>query len=298
VHLLARSAQSSKKGGTSEVPTKLRAVISRSATYLDRIVEAHRQAAAQDQRNLSELSDQASAVLGSSRGFRAALKEPGLSVIAEIKRRSPSKGALNVDLDAAALAATYEGGGAGCLSVLTDVDHFGGSIADLQSARAATTIPVLRKDFTVSLADIYDARIMGADCILLIAAALSDDELLSFHTCAVGLQLDVLVEIHDEMELQRALKVGATLVGVNQRDLHTFAVDHDRARRVGRAMPDTVVRVAESGVRGPDDAASLAEAGFDAVLVGESVVTSHDPGKAVRALRNATQAKGVPNVSC
>jgi indole-3-glycerol phosphate synthase len=209
-------------------------------------------------------------------------------VIAEIKRRSPSKGALNADLDAAEVGAAYANGGAACLSVLTDEAHFGGSVEDLQVARASSGLPVIRKDFTVCEADIYDARIMGADCVLLIAAALSDEELAFFHECAQDVGLDVLVEIHDENELLRALGIGSTLVGVNQRDLKTFQVDHARALRVGRAMPESVVRVAESGVRGPADAASLAAAGFDAVLVGESLVTQADPGAGVRALRLAS----------
>ncbi len=259
----------------------------RRATYLDRIVEAHRVAAANDARDLAELRSSAEACTLETRNFRAALQAPGLSVISEIKRRSPSKGDLFAGLDPQVLAKQYESGGAACLSVLTDVDHFGGSVDDLQQARSAVSLPVIRKDFTVSEADIYDARLMGADAVLLIAAALSDDELLRFHTLAESLTLSVLVEIHDEAELERALAVGATLVGVNQRDLHTFAVDHERAIRVGQAMPASVVRVAESGVRGPEDAASLASAGFDAILVGESLVTSGDPEAGVRALREA-----------
>jgi indole-3-glycerol phosphate synthase len=256
----------------------------RPATYLDRIVDAHRAEAANDPRNLAELAAAAQAHPSPTRGFRRALQAPGLSVIAEIKRRSPSKGALNADLDPGSMAIAYETGGAACLSVLTDVDHFGGSISDFQAARNSCSLPVIRKDFTVCLADVYDTRLMGADCVLLIAACLSDDELGTFHQAGVDVGMDVLVEIHDELELARALAVGATLVGVNQRDLVTFAVDHERALRVGRSMPSDLVRVAESGVRGPEDAASLAGAGFDAVLVGESIVTSGDPAASVAAL--------------
>ena len=261
-------------------------VTSGQATYLDRIVAVHREAAANDTRNTAALIRQASAKIEPTRGFRAVLTQSGLSVIAEVKRRSPSKGALNADLDPAQLGVRYAAGGAACLSVLTDEAHFGGSVADLQAARASSGLPVLRKDFTVCEADVCDARLMGADCVLLIAAALSDSELERFHRLAIQLGLDVLVEIHDEAELVRAMAVGATLVGVNQRDLHTFAVDHDRARRVARAIPDTVVRVAESGVRNVADAQSLADAGFHAVLVGESLVTSDDPESAVRSLRS------------
>lgn len=286
----ARQALETHPGVGAEAKYAVR-VTSGQATYLDQIVDAHRRAAALDQRPLNELLENAKANTESPRGFRRALGSPGLSVIAEIKRRSPSKGALNAELDPTSLSQTYAQGGAACLSVLTDEAHFGGSVSDLQLARSATQLPVLRKDFTVSEADVCDARLMGADCVLLIAAALTDDELGRFHQLATELGLDVLVEIHDEAELSRALAVGATMVGVNQRDLHTFAVDHDRARRVGRAIPDTVVRVAESGVRGPADAASLAQAGFDAVLVGESLVTSADPAAAVRALRESCDEK-------
>jgi indole-3-glycerol phosphate synthase len=194
---------------------------------------------------------------------------------------------LAPDLDPAILAGQYLAGGASALSVLTDVDWFGGSPEDLAAARAAVPLPVLRKDFTVCENDVADARLMGADCVLLIVAALSQTELAAFHALAVELGLDVLVEVHDEPELERALEVGATVIGVNQRDLVTFQVDTDRAVRMAPLMPAGVVRVAESGVRGPDDAARLAEAGYHAVLVGESLVTSGDPRGGVAALRAA-----------
>jgi indole-3-glycerol phosphate synthase len=194
---------------------------------------------------------------------------------------------LNIGLDAAVLAGQYERGGATCLSVLTDVEFFGGSVADLQTARAACSLPVLRKDFTVSAHDVCDARIMGADCVLLIAAALSTDELVRFHRLAIEVGLDVLVEIHDERELEAALAADATMVGVNQRDLVTFQVDHERALRMAGVIPDGVVKVAESGVRGRDDAAALHAAGYQAVLVGETLVTSTDPADSVRLLRGA-----------
>lgn len=257
------------------------------ATYLDRILAAHRETAALDPRTVETLLN---AITGAPkpRGFRAALAATdGLGVIAEVKRRSPSKGALAPDLDPAALASSYEGGGATCLSVLTDVDFFGGSPDDLAAARAAVRLPVLRKDFTVAEHDVLDARRMGADAVLLIAAALDDEELRAFHDLALEIGLDALVEIHDEAELERALEVGATLIGVNQRDLVTFEVDTDRAVRMAPLMPEGVVRVAESGVRGPDDAARLADAGYHAVLVGESLVTSDDPGAGVAALKSA-----------
>ncbi len=224
------------------------------ATYLDGIVAAHRESAARDERDLRVLTEAARRA-GPSRGFARALRSEGLSVIAEIKRRSPSKGALTPDdLDPALLAKAYQQGGAACLSVLTDADYFGGSADDLARARAAVDVPVLRKDFTVGVRDVCDARLMGVDAVLLIAAVLSDEELARCHDLTAELGLDALVEVHDEPELDRALAVGATLVGVNQRDLSTFEVDHDRALRMASAMPAGVVKVAESGVRGAADA--------------------------------------------
>lgn len=257
------------------------------ATYLDAILERHRAAAADDTRSVAELRRQADAQ-PPTRGFRAALAGvDGLGVIAEVKRRSPSKGDLFAGLDPATLAADYARGGATCLSVLTDAESFGGSADDLRAARDGCALPVLRKDFTVAERDIHDARIMGADAILLIAAALDDIELRDFHGLATEVGLDALVEIHDEAELERAEAVGALLIGVNQRDLVTFEVDHDRATRMAKLFPEGVVSVAESGVRGPDDAGSLARAGYDAVLVGESLVTSGDPAGGVASLRAA-----------
>jgi indole-3-glycerol phosphate synthase len=255
-----------------------------AATYLDRILERHRERAAADTRSIERLLDEARA-MEPARGFRAALGgREQLGVIAEIKRRSPSKGDLNAGLDPAEMAATYERGGAACLSVLTDAEHFGGSVADLRAARTACALPVLRKDFTVSECDVLDARIMGADCVLLIAAALGPAELASFHALAVDVGLDVLVEIHDERELEHAIAADAALIGVNQRDLVTFQVDHERAVRMAGEIPDQAIKVAESGVRGADDARSLRRAGYDAVLVGETLVTSSDPAATIAEL--------------
>ncbi len=257
-----------------------------AATYLDKILDHHRAVAAVDVRPIDQLIEQARA-MPAARGFSAALAgRDRLGVIAEIKRRSPSKGDLNAGLDPAEMAATYERGGAACLSVLTDVEHFGGSVDDLRAARAACSLPVIRKDFTVSERDVLDARIMGADCVLLIAAALDPAELAGFHALAVDVGLDVLVEIHDERELEQALEVDATLIGVNQRDLVTFQVDHERAVRMAAVIPDHAVKVAESGVRGAGDARSLWGAGYHAILVGETLVTSDDPALTISALRN------------
>lgn len=258
-----------------------------TTTYLDEIVARHRRTAASDDRDPIAAARAVSG-LDDPRPFATALATAdGLGVIAEVKRRSPSKGALFADLDPATLARQYASGDATCLSVLTDGPSFGGSPDDLAAARAAVELPVIRKDFTVGPLDVIDARAMGADAVLLIAAVLDDAELAECHAVAADLGLDALVEVHDEPELERALAVGASLIGVNQRDLVTFAVDHERAVRMAAAFPAGVVSVAESGVRGPDDAAALADAGYDAVLVGESLVTSGDPGAAVQALRHA-----------
>ncbi len=254
-------------------------------TYLDRILAAHRRAATVDHRPVDELVSAARAA-GPARGFRAALASAeDMAVIAEVKRRSPSKGPLVADLDPAALAAAYDAGGATALSVLTDGEFFGGSAADLAAARAACSLPALRKDFTVVPADVADARIMGADAVLLIAVALDDAELADLHVLAADVGLDALVEVHDEHELDRALEVGATLIGVNQRDLVTFAVDTERAVRLASRIPAGVVAVAESGVTRGEDVRRLADAGYHAVLVGEALVTALDPAAAVTALR-------------
>ncbi len=257
------------------------------ATYLDRILAHHRAIAESDHRSIEDLTAEATA-MRPTRGFGRALRNQStLAVIGEIKRRSPSKGNLFADLDPAVVAKAYEAGGASCLSVLTDAPHFGGSVDDLQAARNACSLPVLRKDFTVSERDVLDARIMGADCVLLIAAALRRNELLAFHELATRVGLDALVEIHDEAELEMALEVNATIVGVNQRDLVTFQVDHERAVRMAGLIPATILRVAESGVRDRRDAQSLRDAGYDAVLVGESLVTAADPAAAMAELRVA-----------
>ncbi len=258
-----------------------------TVTYLDRILADHRAEADADDRSLEELIEMARRA-AVPRGFEAALRSaPSLGVIAEIKRRSPSKGDLAPDLDPGQLARAYRDGGAACCSVLTDNAYFGGSPEDLRKARSAVDMPILRKDFTVAATDVADARIMGADAVLLIVAALDDAELADFSALAAELDLDVLVEVHDEAEAERAVAVGATLIGVNQRDLVTFEVDTDRAVRVAASLPPDILRVAESGIGGPNDIPALVAAGFDAVLVGESLVRSGEPRASVRALIEA-----------
>ena len=255
------------------------------ATYLDKILAAHRQAAGQDGRDLAQLITAAERCPPTRRFEPALHAGPDVAVIAEIKRRSPSKGPLAPDLEPDIVAKAYAGSGAACLSVLTDQDFFGGSAEDLARARDAVELPVLRKDFTVCAGDVCDARLMGADAVLLIVGALSAGELVELVGLSRRLQLDALVEVHDEAEAEAALAAGASMIGVNQRDLVTFEVDTHRAVRVAGHLPDGVTRVAESGIRSPDDVLRLADAGFDAVLVGEALVTAADPAVALAALR-------------
>ena len=255
--------------------------------YLDGILAQHREVASRDSRSLSGLIE-ATRTISNSRGFAKRLIEDSknaLAVIAEIKRRSPSRGLLSHDLEPKVIAEQYKNAGASCISVLTDSDFFGGSVDDLKSARGAVDLPVLRKDFAVSLNDICDAKLRNADCILLIVAALNKVELAEFHNFALELGLDVLVEIHDEPELDLALEVGAKMIGVNQRNLKTFEVDQQRAVRIAKKIPSNVVRVAESGVRTRDDALQLRDAGYHAVLVGESLVTSKNIAMTLDELR-------------
>jgi indole-3-glycerol phosphate synthase len=252
-------------------------------SYLADILTAHRQRADADRRDPDALAAQA-AGLPAPRDFLGALRGGDLSCIAEVKRRSPSKGDLAPDLQPDLVAKEYVAGGAACLSVLTDADFFGGSVGDLDSAREASGLPTLRKDFTVHELDVVEARLMGADAVLLIVAALSDDELTRFAARADALGLAALVEVHDADDLERALRAGAKMVGVNQRDLRTFAVDHDRACALGPRIPPDVVAVAESGIRHGEDARRLAAAGYDAVLVGETLIRSADRAAALGAL--------------
>jgi len=209
-----------------------------------------------------------------------------LAVIAEIKRRSPSKGDLAPDLDPAKTAAAYEDGGASCLSVLTDGPFFGGSVSDLQAARdAAPSTPILRKDFTIDADQVYETKGIGADAILLIVAALPDDGYLhELHELATDLGLSPLVEVHDDAELDRALAIGATFVGINARDLGSFAEDLSVGERLVGRLPERAVSVAESAIRSVADAERMAAVGFDAVLVGEALVRADDPTALVRDL--------------
>jgi indole-3-glycerol phosphate synthase len=214
-----------------------------------------------------------------------AFRSPGLSVIAEVKRRSPSKGDLAEIPDPAELARAYAAGGADAISVLTEGRRFNGSLDDLRAVRAAVPTPLLRKDFIVTTYQLLEARAAGADLVLLIVAALDDFALARLHHEARSLGLTVLVEVHDEAEIDRALAAGAELVGVNARNLKTLEVDPDAFGRLVGRLPDTVVKVAESGIGGPEDAARYAAEGADVVLVGEALVKDGDPAAAVAAMR-------------
>jgi len=213
--------------------------------------------------------------------------DEGVAVIAEVKRSSPSKGALASIADPAGLAADYEAGGAAVISVLTEQRRFGGTLADLDAVRAAVDIPVLRKDFVVSSYQLWEARAHGADVILLIVAALEQPALESLVERAHSLGLTALVEVHDEVETARAVDAGARVIGVNARNLKTLEVDRSTFGRLAPHIPASIVRVAESGVRGPADLIEYARAGADAVLVGESLVTGDDPRAAVHDLVTA-----------
>lgn len=254
------------------------------STYLDAILAHHRARAAEDSRSFDTLYEQAVAA-PPARGLADALRaESELSVISEVKRRSPSAGDIWNDLDPAVLAAAYTEGGAAALSVLTDRPHFGGSPEDLAAARTSGVIPTLRKDFTVDPRDVCDARIMGADAVLLIVSALGRAELPELLSLAEELGMDALVEVHDSEEIDRAASAGARLIGVNQRDLRNFKVDHRRAASLAPRLPPEAVSVAESGIRGKQDAEAAAEAGYDAVLVGESLLKQRETAHIAAAI--------------
>ena len=256
-------------------------------SFLDDLLRdaADRVAAARSVEPIDALRDRARAVPDPP-DLHAALSHPGVAVIAEVKRASPSRGDLAPDLDAVAQARAYADGGAAAVSVLTEPARFKGSLDDL-SAVAALGTPTLRKDFTVDPYQVWEARLHGAAAVLLIVAALDDATLASLHAEARQAGLTALVEVHDEPELDRATAVGARVIGVNARDLRTFDVDRDAFARLRPAIPDGVVAVAESGVRGPDDVVHAGRLGADAVLVGESLVTAADPAAATRGLVDA-----------
>jgi len=216
--------------------------------------------------------------------FAGALRGPGLSVIAEVKRFSPSKGPIRPDLDAGALAAAYETGGAAAISVLTEGDHFRGSLDDLQTAAGCTTLPLLRKDFIVDPYQVYEAGAYGASAVLLIAALLDDRDLRDLAALARDLRLDVLLEVHDASEMARALFVEDAVIGINNRDLRTFEVSLQTSLKLAGLVPPGRLLVAESGIKDRADVEELASAGVDAVLVGESLLRQGEAAAALSAL--------------
>jgi indole-3-glycerol phosphate synthase len=254
---------------------------------LDQIVAATRLVVAETRRtaDLRELETRARA--HTPRGFRQALEtkgQHGIAIIAELKKASPSRGLIRANFDVEDLAPKLELAGAAALSVLTDEKFFQGSLANLQRASACVKIPCLRKDFIIDEFQILEARAHSADAILLIVAALSQTGLISLAQSARSHGLDVLCEVHDEDELRRALDAGCDLIGVNSRDLRTFKVDLATAHRLGDLIPKNVVRVAESGIRKGADIASLRAAGYQAFLIGESLMKAESPGEALRTL--------------
>jgi indole-3-glycerol phosphate synthase len=258
------------------MPTKLEEIV---AATRERVAVAK---ASADLRTLSQAAEQ-----HQPRGFRQALRrvaERGIAVIAELKKASPSKGLIREDFPVAELARELEDAGAAVLSVLTNERFFQGSLQNLEIASQATRLPCLRKDFIVDEFQLLEARAHRADAVLLIAAALTQTELANLHRRAGELQLDVLCEVHDREELQRALDAGFDTIGVNNRDLHTFRVDLNTSLQLAELMPPGVVKVAESGIETGDHIASLHEAGFDAFLIGESLMRASHPGDALRIL--------------
>lgn len=220
----------------------------------------------------------------SSRPFRDALSGEGMSFICEVKRASPSKGLIAPDFPYREIALDYEANGASAISVLTEPRHFMGSDRYLEEISRSVSVPVLKKDFIIDEYQIYTARACGASAVLLIAAILSDRQLESFRVLAGSLGMDALVEVHDADELERAVSSGADVIGVNNRDLTTFATDIRTGIRLADSIPEGVVRVSESGIRTRDDVVALRDAGFDAVLVGETLMRSPDRGEALRGL--------------
>lgn len=256
------------------MPTKLQEIVAAARREVE---------AAKSARNLSSLQRRAEA--HQPRGFREALRrKSGGAVIAELKKASPSKGLIRGDFPVQSLARELESAGAAALSVLTDERYFQGSLENLQIASAATQIPCLRKDFIVDESQILEARAHGADAVLLIVAALSDPELAELGGAARRSGLDVLCEVHDAMELQRALAAGFDLIGVNNRNLHTFQVDLNTSLQLAELMPPEVVKVAESGIETGADIARLRQVGYDGFLIGESLMRAASPGAALREL--------------
>jgi indole-3-glycerol phosphate synthase len=264
------------------------------AAVLDRIIAATRARVAESKRaaDLRQVEQRAEAHV--PRGFRqvlAAKSRDGVAVIAELKKASPSKGLIRTEFHPADLARELEAAGAAALSVLTDEEFFQGSLRNLREASAAVSIPCLRKDFIVDEFQLIEARANSADAVLLIVAALTQEELVRLSRGARAKGLDVLCEVHDGEELMRALDTGCDLIGLNTRDLRTFQVDLETAFSMAEKFPANVVRVAESGIHSPSDIARLQAAGYHAFLVGESLMRASSPGEALRELMRVPDAR-------
>jgi indole-3-glycerol phosphate synthase len=257
---------------------------------LDEIVDATREAVRRRQRErpLSELAAEVETGR-EGRPFAEALSRPGTSVIAEHKRRSPSAGMIRDGASCAEIVAAYERGGAAAISILTEEEHFGGSLADLREARAATELPILRKDFTIDPYQLYEAKVAGADGVLLVVGSLEQSALAALYAQAGELDLDALVEIHDDEELERALEVDCDVIGINNRNLENFSVDIQRTFDLLADVPAGKVVVSESGIHHRGQIEELEQVGVDAVLVGEAVMRAPDPESAVRVLSNSEE---------
>jgi indole-3-glycerol phosphate synthase len=257
---------------------------------LDELVHATRDAVRrrQQERSLSDLAAQVETGR-EGRPFAEALSRPGTSVIAEHKRRSPSAGTIRDGASCAEIVTAYERGGAAAVSILTEEEHFGGSLADLRDARAATELPMLRKDFTIDPYQLYEAKVAGADAVLLVVGALEQEDLASLYAQSRELDLDALVEIHDDEELERALELDCDVIGINNRNLEDFSVDIQRTFDLLADVPAGKVVVSESGIHHRGQIEELEQVGVDAVLVGEAIMRAPDPESALRELTNSEE---------
>ncbi len=262
----------------SDTPDILRRILDYKAEYVARNSQAL------DEQSLRHETGKVDPPRGFLRALRADLDAGRAGVIAEIKKASPSKGLIREDFNPEALASSYAAGGASCLSVLTDRDFFQGHDLDLRAARGACDLPVLRKDFIIEPFQIWESRVLGADCILLIVAALGDDRLLELYRLARSLGMDVLVEVHDEAELERALALEPDLIGVNNRDLHTFETDLRTTTRLLPQMPAGVTVVTESGFSTREEVEAMRAAGVHVFLIGEALMRAPDPGERLQAI--------------
>ena len=265
-------------GLVTNTPDILKRILARKSE------EVSMRAAAVGLRELSARVESSSSPRGFAQALRTRLADSQPAVIAEIKRASPSKGVLREDFDPAAIAASYAAAGAACLSVLTDQDFFQGADAHLEQARNACSLPTIRKDFCIDAYQVYEARVLGADCILLIIAALGDASLRELHGLALHLGMDVLVEVHDAQELERAMAIGADLIGINNRDLRTFETRLQTTLELLASVPDDATLVTESGILAREDVDLMRCNGVHAFLVGEAFMRAPDPGAALRSL--------------